>query len=244
MTKSRKLNKKIIIMAFKRQTAYRMSIGQLYNGNLSMDENRFNYIETGGKKVSRVSLVGNVVDKYVSEGKPYVALTIDDGTEQIRIKIFDKPEMAKEVDIGDTILVIGVLRYFNEEIYILPEIIRKLDVKWTLARRLELEKEYGKEQLEQLQRPAPEIPAMSEEDKEYVLEKVEEEKIGKNEKGEEESGVKSEIMKIILANEAGIDIEKIILTLKHPVAEINSAISELIEEGKIYEPQPGKVRAI
>lgn len=218
-----------------------------------MDENRFNYIEIAGKKVSRVSVVGNVVDKFTSEGKPYVSLTIDDGTEQIRIKIFDKIEMAKDVNIGDTILVIGVLRFFNEELYILPEIIRKLDIKWTLVRKLELEKEYGKENLEQLQNPlisqsspsAP-IPAMSEDDEEYILEKVEEEKVGNSEKAEKESesDIKTEIMRLASENESGINIEQIILSLKHPVSEISSAIKELIDEGRLYEPQPGKIRAI
>ena len=74
----------------KRQTAYKIPIGELLKQTPSFADDKFNYIEIAGKKVARVSIIANVISKYVSQEKSYISLTIDDGTGQIRIKLFDK----------------------------------------------------------------------------------------------------------------------------------------------------------
>jgi hypothetical protein len=40
----------------------------------------------------------------------------------------------------------------------------------------------------------------------------------------------------------GVDVEKIILTLKESPQLINSEIKKLLEDGMVYEPRPGKLR--
>ena len=54
--------------------------------------------------------------------------------------------MKKFEDIiqGDTLTIIGLLRYFNQELYILPEIVRKQDPKYLLVRKLEIDKSFPK----------------------------------------------------------------------------------------------------
>ena len=42
---------------------------------------------------------------------------------------------------GDTLLVIGLLRYWNNEIYITPEIMKKKEPAFLLVRKLEIEKD-------------------------------------------------------------------------------------------------------
>ena len=249
-----------------RQTAYKVSIGALLKETPTFTGEKFNHIEVLGKKVSRISLIANVVDKYVSPEKPFVSLTIDDGTGQIRVKLFDKLEMVSDINIGDTVLVIGWLRFFNNEIYILPEIIKKMDVRWTMVRRLELEKS-GLTKLAPASSFYPAQPEVQEPmpmQKRAEQEEIKSERVVVNSDNRNEEkitsthhltspkpltaklpkNIKEGVLDAIKNNEEGIDIDDLIMQLNYPVAEINSTVTELIEEGKIYEPQPGKVRSI
>jgi len=131
---------------FKRATAYKLKIGDIFSGKKILDGERFNFLELGDKKISRVNLVANVIEKYSSGEKAYVSLTIDDASGQIRIKIFgDDVAKFSEINQGDSVLVIGMLRNYNDEIYITPEIIRKQDPRYLLVRKLEFEKNAPKE---------------------------------------------------------------------------------------------------
>ena len=124
-----------------RQIAYKLAIGDLNSGQLSLDNERFNFIEVAGKKIARINLIASVIDKFSSDDpeKKYINLTIDDGSGQIRIKAFsDSTKMLSEIQMGDTICVIGWLRWFNNEVYILPEIVNQVDHKWALVRKMEL----------------------------------------------------------------------------------------------------------
>ncbi len=218
-----------------RQVAYRIRLGDLLKGNTIFDGERFSYLETKEKKIARVNLVSNVVDKYSNPDKGYNSLTVDDGTGQIQIKGFsDTSVLLSGINIGDTVRIIGFVRYFNNELYILPEVVKKVDSKWAYVRKLELAKEYGAEE-------------NSEPKQSYTPEKKEEiiEEVIENEKIEEiEEGPKAIILKKIKENQEGIDIEKLILELKIPVNEINETISVLISEGEIYEPRPGHLRSL
>ena len=149
-----------------RATAYKMRIGDILNSQQSIENERLNFVEFNGKQVIRVNIVANVVEKYMSEGasnfardnlnptstsevaskKKYLAFTIDDASGQIRIKVFGEDvEKFKNIEQGDSVMVIGMLRYYNNEVYINPEILRVQDSKYLLVRKLELEKEMPKQ---------------------------------------------------------------------------------------------------
>lgn len=134
---------------FQRAIAYKLRIGDILAGKqiLDNDSNRFNFLEMGNKQVLRVNVVANVIEKYEAEGeKKYTSLTIDDASGQIRVKIFgDDTEKFREISQGYTVMIIGMLRYFNDELYILPEIIKQQDPRYLLVRKLELEKQKPKE---------------------------------------------------------------------------------------------------
>lgn len=126
---------------FKRQTAYKIKIGDLFKGTPVIENERFSALEIDGKRVGRVNIVANVVEKYVSSEKQYISLTIDDASGQIRIKIFgDDTIKFQDVNQGDSVLIVGVLRQYNDETYITPEIIKQQDPKYLLVRKLELER--------------------------------------------------------------------------------------------------------
>ena len=121
---------------FKRHTAFKLRIGDILIGKPVMDNEKFRFIELGSKNIARVNIVGNIVDKYDSQGETkFSSLTLDDGSGQIKLKSFgDDVEKFKNINQGQTVLVIGVLRNWNNETYISPEIIREQDPKYLLVR--------------------------------------------------------------------------------------------------------------
>lgn len=132
--------------SFKRATAYKLRIGDIFKGKKILDGERFNFLELGDKQIIRVNIVANIVEKYSSSEKAYISLTIDDASGQIRIKIFGE-DVAKFTDVnqGDSVMIVGLLRNYNDELYITPEIIKKQDPRYLLVRKLEFEKSQNKE---------------------------------------------------------------------------------------------------
>ncbi len=125
----------------KRNVAYKFRIGDLLKAKPVINEGRFLFLELNEKKVIRVNIIANVVDKYFSEGeKKYASVTVDDASGQIKLKTFGEDiQILKEITQGDTIQLVGVVREYNGEIYILPEIVKKVDPKWLLVRKLEIQ---------------------------------------------------------------------------------------------------------
>jgi RPA family protein len=131
---------------YKRNIAYKFRIGTLLAGKQIADGERLKELEVGDKKVIRTNVVANVVDKYVQEGeKKFGSLTLDDGTGQIKIKVFgDETEQFTPLNQGDTLQVIGFVRSWKNELYLTPEIIKKKDPTYLLVRKLEAEADQPK----------------------------------------------------------------------------------------------------
>ncbi|PIN88825.1 hypothetical protein COU60_05370 [Candidatus Pacearchaeota archaeon CG10_big_fil_rev_8_21_14_0_10_34_76] len=127
---------------FKRHIAYKLRAGDILSGKIILDGERFKFLELDNKQVVRINLIANVVDKFIQDDeKKYGNLTLDDATGQIKIKAFgDDIEKLKEYIQGDTIQIIGLLRSWNNEVYITPEIIKKRVPQYLLLRKLEIEK--------------------------------------------------------------------------------------------------------
>ncbi len=135
-----------MIEQIKRHTAYKLRIGDVLKGKPILEEERFKFLELGNKQIVRVNVVANVVEKYNQEGeKKYLVFTIDDASGQLKIKAFGMDvDRFQAIEQGHTIIVIGVLRYWNNETYISPEIIKIQDPKYLLVRKLELDSEKPK----------------------------------------------------------------------------------------------------
>jgi len=213
----------------KREIGYKLRIGELLRGNQIFDSSRTQsgtleniqprllHVELGDKKISRVNVIANVIDKFESQGETrFATITLDDGSGQIRAKVFGG-DIVKFNNIiqGDTVVVIGFLRTFNKELYILPEIVRKHDPRYLLVRKLEIDKA-NRQFINQLN------PEMKKEIKAY----------------------REEIMDLIKEAEKnhGIDKEDIIMKFKVAPEIISQEIQKLLEDGIIYEPTPGRVR--
>ena len=200
---------------FKRNIAYKLRIGDILRGKPRIEAERFKFLELGDKNVVRINLVGNIVDKYESEGeKQYCFLTLDDGSGQIKVKAFGEDmKPLKDLTQGQTIVIIGTLRNWNNETYIQPEIIKNLPTEYLLVRKLELEKN----------NPLPQTPLQ----REHII------------------ALKDNLLDLIKKAEeqGGIEKDEIIMQLKSSSPEIiNQEIKKLLEEGIIFEPRPGKLR--
>ncbi|MFH1801572.1 MAG: OB-fold nucleic acid binding domain-containing protein [archaeon] len=200
---------------FKRHIAFKLKIGDILMGKPIFDAERFSFLELGSKKIIRVNIIGNIVDKYEGEGeKKFLSITLDDGSGQIKLRAFSEDvEKFREFNQGQTVLIIGLLRSWNNETYITPDIIKEQDPKYLLIRKIEAEKNSSKNY---------EVMA-----KEQIV------------------AIKDRILGTIKNSESegGVEIEKIIMNLKDiaPVI-INQEIQKLLEEGIVFEPRPGKVR--
>jgi len=206
---------------FKRNIAFKLRIGDILIGKPIFDAEKFSFVELGNKKIIRVNILGNVVDKYENEpaeGRTkFATLTLDDGSGQIKLRAFgDDVEKLKNFSQGQTILVIGILRNWNNETYVIPEIIKDIDPKYLLVRKLETEKERTQES------PTTENKSQVGAIKDKIFDKI---------KKAEEDG--------------GIDTDQLIM---HPELReispeiINQEIKKFLEEGIIFEPRPGRLR--
>ena len=204
----------------KRETAHKLRIGdilkstQIFEQSESLNK-KLQFIELGNKRILRVNIIANIVDKFESQGESkFASITLDDGSGQIRARLFgEEINKFKDTNQGDTLIIIGLIRSYNQELYILPEIIKKTDPKYLLVRKLEIEK----------QSPKP-------------LTNSQKQKV---------KALRDEIIDKIKAAEQneGIDKDEIILNLKdHNPKIITEELSKLLEEGIIYEPRPGRVR--
>jgi RPA family protein len=132
---------------FKRHTAFKLKIGDVLSGSQITDGEKLKYIEINGKNVARVNLIANVVDKFIQdEKKKFASITLDDASGQIKLKAFgDDIEKLKSFEQGDTVLTIGMVREWNNEIYLTPEIVKKKEPEYLLLRKLENDLQKPKE---------------------------------------------------------------------------------------------------
>lgn len=126
---------------FKRHVAFKMRIGDLLAGKPLMDGERFRALDMGDKHVIRVNVIANIIDKYIQEGeKKYAVLTLDDASGQLKVKMFgDDTAKIEGFSQGDTVMIIGLMRAWNNEVYVTPEIIKKKDPAFLLIRKLEID---------------------------------------------------------------------------------------------------------
>lgn len=125
----------------KRLIAAKISISDLINSKyIKNDGLNPNYIETAyGNKIYRVNIIGTIVFKSIDRFE-YETLIIDDGTGRIFTRSYEKNSQVNYLNVGDIIMVIGRPREFNNENYIISDIIKKVtEPKWILVRKLELE---------------------------------------------------------------------------------------------------------
>jgi len=248
-------------MEIKRLTAKKASITELINGRFIRRSGfESSYVLTNlGRRLSRVRVLGLIVDKFISPDERYSTITLDDSTETIRFKSFINVKIFDGFGSGDLVDIFGKLREYNGEIYIMPEIIKKLDSNFETLRLLELE-EIFKEQREkikkirELQKQTSDLNElkiavkefMPLEDAEGILEAQEIIETVAEEKTLTVSEIKNKILSFIesLDKGNGVDYQEIISKSGFLEKDVDFAIQDLLETGICYEPKPGRIKKL
>lgn len=212
----------------KRLVAQKVSIKDLLQGEYIKEAGwNPNYIITKEKKISRVNIMAVVLSTSNRIDTSYYSFVLDDGTGKISVRGFEKNDVIENLEIGDVVLLIGRIREFGQERYIIPEIIKKIkDQEWIEVRKLELKKSTqtikGK--------------VITREVEENIKPLIKEETIM-----EPSSQLIYELIKN-LDNGNGVEIDNIIKNSKLDNTE--EIISNLLQEGEIFELKPGKLKVL
>lgn len=210
-------------MQYKRLIAKIASIQELNTGEYFASEGwNPNFIKTKtGKVVHRANIMGTIITEPVFETN-LLSFMIDDGTGRINVRIFDNFEKYKTLKVGDAINTICRPREFNNEIYIVPDIIKPLkNPLWLKVRCQSIQN----------------LPEIKEEIQENTVENKEE----KVESGADGFKIICDIIKERDKGD-GADYEDVVEASK--LGNADKVISMLIQEGEIFEFTPGKLKLL
>ncbi len=212
-------------MAIQRQTAKKVKVleitkGQWLKGEGPMDPS---FVKTpSGEMVSRARIMASIVGKFVADDGMFASVTLDDSTDTIRAKTFKTVKPLDKVEVGDRVDLIGKVREWNDELYVIPEAVVKVaDPNMELLRRAEIVARLGSPK-----------PAGGKEDA----------KAG--EKKDDKEGLRKKVLEFIESGKDGVGFTDVMQNVKAPEEELESVINELLSEGICYEPTPGKIRKI
>ncbi len=248
-------------MEIKRLTAKKTGVSEITKGKFFKKPGfESNYILTTlGRKLSRVRVLGLVVDKFLNNDGSYSAITIDDSSDTVRCKFFGGTKIFNGIEAGSLVDVVGKVREYNGELYVAPEIVTKLtDPNFETMRILELAliRKGQKEKilkirelkkkisgLKELKEAAKET--MSEEDAEAIMEaeNMIDESLFKGE--DKPKDAKETVMKIVgESGQDGTDYQLILAKSGLPESAVDMAVQSLLESGILFEPRPGKLKSL
>jgi RPA family protein len=217
-------------MPMQRQTARKVRIVDIVSGEWVKKEGMEpSYVVTPSREsISRARITGTVVGKFVSEDGNFSSVTIDDSTATIRAKLWREIELLNSTQTGDLVSLIGKVREYEGEIYIVPEIIRQVTPDEEGLFRLEVLAKMKKG-------PAPvsaeaSAPGAGRETQEPA--------------GTDETGLRKKVLSVIESNKEGVKYGDLMQQVGAPEEALEGIINELLGEGVCYEPTPGKIKKI
>ena len=215
----------------RRQTAMKARIRHIREGRFIRREgwDPSYVLDLFGRHLVRINLMAALVSD-VTRDSVAAWFIIDDGSGQMQVRHFESQRPLPDLNTGDVILVIGRVRVYNDEFYIIPEIVKPFqNTDWLRLRNAEMDR---------LEKTLPTI-------------NLEEEMVKEEENPPEQEETSSEgetpsdrIYKLIKEKDGGegVDVDDIITTSGFPEAE--RIISNLLLEGEIFEIKPGRVKSL
>jgi RPA family protein len=187
------------------------------------------FVEYNGEKYARVAIVGSVVSKFVSEDGNYASVTIDDGTETIRLKAFG-PDVAKLKDapVGALVKCFGKVRQYAEELYLMPEIVHTMtNPNWLIVHKLQLGHPSG------AVKPEESKPQVSEQAAVEVLKS-------------DATAMQSTVLSLIKELDSGLgaEMDAVISGSGLSEEEAKNILFSLLKAGDVYEPKKGKFKVL
>lgn len=232
-----------------RWIAYKMNIKDITENHYSEE----GFLVFGQVQVQRVRVAGSVVQKFIADDDKYGFFILDDGTETIRIRSFqDSIDLIKQVEIGDLVDVFGRLRQYEEEIYVIPEIVKKIDdPNMYFLRKLELKKQSKKMNAQPAEKTSdektsPAVHGVEDDVIEEVLETRAASKEKSEPKQEEQTTPRRKVVDCIARYDRGegVEIGKLTTGCGLPEDIVEKVLTELMNEGEIFEPRAGKVKIL
>ena len=193
------------------------------------------------RHLSRVNVIGAVVSLDEQQ------VVIDDGSAKIVLRTFDDSASFGDVDIGSVVLVIGKVREYNDEKYIIPEIIRQIDdPAWVKVRQKELEiiEKQPKVMLKQQEETVVEEDIVKSDIDYHKKPGLDSSPEEIQDTGQQEDTPADKIYRIIrdIDTGKGAAIEEIIQASGDLDAE--KIINNFLIEGDVFEISPGRVKIL
>lgn len=230
-------------MAIKRSTAYRIRLKNIVNSPYEKREG-FNpsVIKFNNLEISRVNVIASIVGKYLTDDQNYCAITLDDGSETIRVKNFGaEVGTIKELNVGDIVRIIGKVKEYNEEKYIAGEISKVLNPNWLIVNEIELSNQKQTEtdtSTTDSINKVIETKTNSSENEEIIS--------ISSESSDSESSIKQKILQYLKNNDngTGVIMDQIMTSLDVSSEEVKDSLYELLKVGEIYEPKKGILKIL
>lgn len=226
----------------KRDVAIKLSISNIKNSEYVKDDNNsLNYIKTTNGNISRINIIGIVVSKEIS---PNVGtIVIDDSTSSITIRNFDSSNKLDNIQIGNIVIVIGRLRIYENEKYIIPEIIRPLRNKnWLILRKKELEIK-NDTPLSKVIKTYPEQKIIKKEQIKTEPQNIKQELPSKKPNADI-SNPYEKILNLVKSLDTGFGVSFEEIIMNSGINNCEEVIQNLIEEGEIFEVRPGILKVL
>lgn len=220
---------------YERMPAVKIDIASLKEGIFieNRDQWKPNYIKTRFGYISRINIIGIIV----SHNESTLSIIIDDGTGSILVNAnfaFNYDIIINEgLKEGDTVVIIGRPRRFDDDVYITAEIINSLDnTAWLEYRKKEIKKQ---EEESFYIKPLYEIISEDKVDDEI------------DERNEEVSDIYEVTQNIIMNNDNGDGVSTDILEQELQRLNVKNArnsIQRLLEQGDLFEIRPGRLKLL
>lgn len=111
------------------------------------------YIETEEGPVARAAVVGTVLDTNINDETNSGSIVLDDKSGVIRVQTFGEGlSKIKDVKQGDTVIVFGKVREYDNNVYLLLQILKKISIEEMQARKAYVDflKEHWQKMSEQI----------------------------------------------------------------------------------------------
>jgi hypothetical protein len=203
----------------KRQTARKLWIRDILAGSYIKEEGmKPNYVLLAdNSRAARVNLIGVAVSAS-ADGMP--TFVLDDGSGKITVRAFEPSPTLSAIQVGDVVMLIGKPRNFSNEMYVLPEIVKKLtDLAWLEVRKRELG-------------TAPIVTAAPQEtsDTEQVV--------------DESFSLTETVLNAVRSLDAGIGADTQSVIEQIGARDAEKTIQFLLQNGDIFEISPGKLKVL
>ena len=241
----------------KRLPALKMGISDLIKGKFvsAVGFTPAYVLTPSGQKAGRVRIIATVVNKWQSKDKGMTVITLDDGSETIRAKAFGSL-IFDDHNLGDISEVVGKLRFYNDELYIAPEVswesepnaellreleLRQQSAEWERRRQTVLSRAKQTSDLTELKKLCEELGIPGEE-AEAIVEA--QELRPAEEPGKEE--LKTKVLEKIdeLDGGEGAGYDDLLAGAGMSEETLDGVVQELLDEGTCFEPRPGKIKRV